>query len=245
LVEKWSQRDASETRDGVFQPHSPLSGQSVARNQFNRRKYATTSRRAPLLRSSLTLLPFHLILCSMDHLEPFRRRVRDAQKASPPPPWRFVTSHAVGGLTEAGFADDGELILVLSWQGRGIFDGISGERISRDRNDDRSAWYGRDRLLGVGFGPLEGQTVRLAGLWGGGLPVSTNDYWRVENLTLNWPESHLLLFEPNLKQSAYSDNSQFYKLLAPISEVRGFGFSYTGKSLLIATSSDLTLYARP
>jgi hypothetical protein len=179
----------------------------------------------------------------MDHLEPFRQRVRKAKKVPPPPPWRLVAVHAIGGLTEAGFADDKELVLVLSWQGRGIFDASTGQRVARDREDDRSGWYGHDNLIGLGFGPLEGQTVRLAGLWGGGLSIQTSDFWRVERLASNWPEEHLLMFEPTTKHK-YSEASRFCKLSDPITEVRGFGFSYSGKSLLIATASNLTLYAR-
>lgn len=179
----------------------------------------------------------------MDDLETFRRRVREARVVPPPTPWRVITSAAVGGLTEVGFGGDGELLLVLSWQGRGIFDCTTGRRVARDPRDDRTDWYGHDNLIARGFGPLEGQQVRLSGLWGGGLPNSTTDGWSVERVTLNWPIENLLLFEPDPRRR-YTPDTRFHKLHKPTSEVRAFGFSFTGKTLVIATSSDVTLIGR-
>ena len=154
-----------------------------------------------------------------------------------------MTIAPVGGLTETGFADDSELLLVLSWQGRGIFDGSTGQRVARDQDDDRNSWYGHDKLIGKGFGPLEGQKIRLCGLWGGGLPTVTKDGWGVERITLGWPNENLLLFEPYQKWR-YTPEAKFYKLAVPITEVRAFGFSYTGRTLVIATSSDVTIFGR-
>lgn len=179
----------------------------------------------------------------MDHLEPFRRRVREAREVPPPPPWRPIVAVSVGGLTEVGFADNSELLLVLSWQGRGVFDCSDGRRLARDTSADRTDWYGHDNLIANGFGPLEGQYIRLCGLWGGGLPLFTKDGWRVERVTLTWPSESILLFEPRQKQ-IYTAESRFHKLGDPVTEVRAFGFSYSGKTLMIATSSDITVFGR-
>jgi hypothetical protein len=80
-------------------------------------------------------------------------------------------------------------------------------------------------------------------LWGGGLITFTKDGWNVERVTLAWPEESLLLFEPSLR-IPYEEGSQFYKIAVPITEVRAFGFSYSGKTLVIATSSDVSIFAR-
>src|SRR5690348_11801946 len=114
----------------------------------------------------------------MEYLDPFddefaRRKLCDPRRHGVKQ--RIAT---VGGLTEVGFADDSELLLVLSMQGRGIFDCASGQRIFRDDDDDRTGWYGHDNLTAVGIGPLQGQSIRLCGLWGGGLPTFTKeDHW--------------------------------------------------------------------
>jgi hypothetical protein len=90
-----------------------------------------------------------------------------------------------------------------------------------------------------GIGPLEGQTIRLAGLHGGGLLRCGQQGWTVEELPLDWPDVSLLLVEP--WQSIYVDSAHFTKL-AVEREVRAFGFSETGRSLVLATGSDVAVY---
>jgi hypothetical protein len=182
----------------------------------------------------------------MDHLEAVRAKVRAAPIASPQLPWSLTTTIAVGGLTEVGFAessDASEFLLVLSHQGRSVIDCATGKKVARDRSEDRSSWYAEHILLAKGIGPLEGQNVRLSGLYGGGLPQWTKDMWRVQSLAIDWPEYSLLLLPPEPKDIYFSD-AKFVKL-ATESGVRAFGFSYSGRKLIIATSSDLTIYGRP
>ena len=63
----------------------------------------------------------------------------DAAPVTPEPaPWKRV-DHAVGGLTDIGFADDTDLLVTLSGQGRGIYDCTSGERLERDVSSLSSA----------------------------------------------------------------------------------------------------------
>jgi hypothetical protein len=50
-------------------------------------------------------------------------------------PWKKIANHAVGGLFQIGYAEDSDLLLVLSHNGRGIFDCLTGERIARDTKD--------------------------------------------------------------------------------------------------------------
>lgn len=178
----------------------------------------------------------------MDHLEPVRQKVRAAPIGKPPSPWAIKTVAAVGGLTEVGFDDVTDLLLVFSSQGRGVFDCRAGERIVRDRSvAEVDSWYGPDMLIGNGIGPLAGKQVRLAGLNGGGLPCLTKDGWATERLAIDWPDEYLLLLEPHC--SIYQPDARFTKL-AVDREVRAFGFSHTGNSLIIATSSDVTMYSR-
>jgi len=177
----------------------------------------------------------------MDHLEALRARIRDAAVSRPPAPWAGPHTHAVGGLTEVGFAEDSDLLLIVSSQGRGVFNCANGERIARDPSELDDNCYDVHRLRGRGIGPIADQSVRLVGLHGGGLASTSADGWSVESITLSWPDQHLLLIEP--RGSLYSPTATFTRL-AVEREVRAFGFSSTGRTLLIATSSELVLFPR-
>ena len=176
----------------------------------------------------------------MDHLESLRRRVRSAAITAPPRPWKRLAVHPVGGLSEVGFADDSDLLLVVSTQGRSVIDCRSGELIARDRTESNDDWHDERRLRAKGIGLLENHTIRLTGLHGGGLLNCGKDGWSIEALPLAWPDVNLLLVEP--WQSIYDDATRFTKL-AMEREVRAFGFSDTGISLVLATSSDVTIFA--
>ncbi|RYD75714.1 MAG: hypothetical protein EOP84_17875 [Verrucomicrobiaceae bacterium] len=178
-----------------------------------------------------------------EHLKVVHRRIDTAPNGQVPEPWRRAGVFAIGGLTDVGFADDTDLLLVLSSQGRGIYDCTTGERVERDRSEDFP--HDPANLIAPGFGILEGVSVRTAGMYGGGLCRVTADGWSVECVTLHWPEEILLLVEP--WHSIYADpargKAEFHRL-ATEHEVRAFGFSPTGRSLVIATSSDVTVFTR-
>jgi hypothetical protein len=177
----------------------------------------------------------------MDHLEPVRRRVREAPVEPAPAPWVDGGTWAIGGLIEVGFGRGTELLLVVSWQGRGVFDPETRTRVARDREAPDDTWYDEFGLLGRGIGPLADQYVHLAGLHGGGLAGSTRDGWWTESITLAWPDQHLLLGGPH--GSIYEADAKLVKL-AIESEARAFGFSPSGRTLVVATSSSLQLYVR-
>jgi hypothetical protein len=175
----------------------------------------------------------------MDHLEPIRVRIRSAPIALPSLPWQQIAAHAVGGLTEVGFADDSDLLLVVSSQGRGVIDCRSGERVARDRTEPDDGWYDERRLRAFGIGPLEGQLIRLAGLHGGGLLNCGKGGWWANAITLDWPDVSLLLGGP--WGWIYDGKTPFVKL-AIERELRAFGFSETGESLVIATSDNVSVF---
>ena len=180
----------------------------------------------------------------MDHLKPVMKKIQKASVGAPPPPWEALPVFAVGGLVEVGFAEGGELLLVISSQGRGVIDCSTGEKVARDSSspDDPScSWFDDSLLIADGIGPLEGRRIRLSGLSGGGLPRGTPDGWNIESIVLDWPHASLLLVSP--WQSIFQDTAQFAKLGVE-SEVRAFGFSYTGNTLVLATSSDLTIWKK-
>ena len=129
----------------------------------------------------------------MSFHDELRSRLRRVPLGPPPAPWRQVVSHAVGGLTEVGFASRSDLLLVVSSQGRGLFDGRSGELAARDPTPPGDGWYDEVRLTASGIGPVDDQLIRLAGLHGGGLSACTDDGWGITRIDPDWPLESIVL----------------------------------------------------
>jgi hypothetical protein len=153
-----------------------------------------------------------------------------------------VAVFAIGGLTEVGYAPDSDFLLVISSQGRGVFDCLKGEKIARD-DDDSPTIINQRKLVALGIDPLEGQWIRVGGLHGGGLPNSTDDGWRIVSLPLPWP--HHYIFLTSIWKSIYDDAENAVKVATDeVCELRAYGFSETGRSFVIATSCDITIFTR-
>jgi hypothetical protein len=177
-----------------------------------------------------------------DHLKTLINKIEILDRSEPPAPWCKRVVYPVGGLRSVGFQDDADILLVVSEQGRGIIDCIADQKLARDHEE-----YYEDeiRLEADGIGPLAGKKIRISGLYGGGLPNSTSDGWSIETVTLSWPEEILFLVEPAswFYGSLYGQPDNFRKVFSG-SEIRAKGFSPTGRTFVIATSSDLTIYTR-
>jgi hypothetical protein len=132
----------------------------------------------------------------MDYRARLLQRLRGLPLQAPPLPWRRLCVHAVGGLTEVGFASGTDLLLVVSSTGRGVFDCATGERVARDYGGIEHDWYDPVRLTARGIGPLEGQVVRIGGLLGGGLPLTTADGWGITMVFPDWPDGFAVLEPP-------------------------------------------------
>jgi hypothetical protein len=151
-------------------------------------------------------------------------------------PWKKVADHAVGGLFQVGYAEDSDLLLVLSHNGRGIFDCLTGERIGRD-TVDVFAHFNTSKLLAKGFAALNKRQVRMAGIYGGGLPLSTEDGWFLER--------HRDKEKVFLSKAAPTQEKE----LALVGDddgcnLKAFGFSETGQSFVVATGCSLIIFAR-
>lgn len=162
----------------------------------------------------------------------------------PPAPWRRVRVVAVGGLLQVGFGAGTDLLLILSHAGRGVVDCATGDTLARD---DGHYWADRGRLEAEGIGPLAGEAVRIAGAGGGGLSQQTGDGWAVERLPLSWPAEELILSPPgeDMLVQAPAAGRGLAKLRVLPSELRAYGFSPTGLSLVVATASDVEIFHRP
>lgn len=186
-------------------------------------------------------------------LSDYQRGLRDrflAADVSPPPdPWRPAGSGpvAVGGLLGVGFAPDPvtgrDLVLVASNSGLGVLDAATGERLARDGDEDLGYPDGPD-LSCPGIGPLEGTRVRVAGLFGGGLHATSGDGWSVDVVSPDWPHDRVLLSTHGGPWRGEPGEHWWHIAHIDVTELRAAGFSPSGRTLAVATSADLTLFAR-
>lgn len=179
-------------------------------------------------------------------------RFRAAAVGPPPPPWHRPAAApgglAVGGLLGVGFATHpdtgGDLLMVASHQGRGLFDAATGDRLARDRDPDYGDLAGPD-LSCPGLGILTGSQVRLAGLFGGGLHRVTADGWTLDVVRPDWPAERVILSDPFGDPHGQPDRGGWQVIHDEIAcELRAVGFSPTGATLVIASSCDITIFTR-
>ncbi len=177
----------------------------------------------------------------MKHLASLKDIIRQQPITAPPSPWKHIASVAIGGLHAVGFDRNSELLLVISSQGRGVIDCRTGEKIARDYDE----YYENRHLEIEGIGPLQKQNIRVSGLCGGGMPQQTEDGWSLEPLSLDWPIQEIMRIDPweDLYSPLRGKPVRFHKI-ASLLEMRSFGFSYSGQSFIIATSSEIDLFCR-
>lgn len=190
-------------------------------------------------------------------LSNYQQQLRDRFLAAPvlaaPPPWQPVLDRRtpIGGLQGIGFAahpDDGhDLVMAVSQDGHGLFDARTGEKIARDRDPDpdTSTPDASADLTCPGLGPIAGTRVHIAGPFGGGLHRTTPDGWSLNIVSPEWPNDRILL---SADGDIYKDppgQGWWHIFHSSYSTFRAAGFSPSGRTLAIATSSDLTLWTRP
>lgn len=173
---------------------------------------------------------------------PFHPSMRHSTLAMPEvetlAPWSRVFAGGIGGLYAVGFAPGTTLLLAISSQGRGVFDGLTGECVARD-DDDEAATYDPIRLLGVGIGPIAGVKVPVCGDHGGGMPAYTRDMWQVHARCLEWPDQIVLL-------SHWTGDAPLHARIDAGASIRAMGFSQCGRSLVVAADyGELKIFSRP
>ncbi|WP_037868972.1 hypothetical protein [Streptomyces sp. NRRL S-813] len=190
-------------------------------------------------------------------LSEYQKAMRDRLLAAPvvsaPAPWQpvFDPCVPVGGLLGIGFTthpDSGhDLVMVVSHDGHGLFDAVTGEKIARDRDpspQDSTPDATAD-LTCPGLGPVADSRVHIAGLFGGGLHTTTADSWLLEVVTPAWPHDRVLLSrDGGLPHSGPYGQRWWHIFHSDYSELRAVGFSPSGQTIAVATSSDLSLWTR-
>lgn len=178
----------------------------------------------------------------MSYIQQFTSRLQEYKIETPALPWKLNQVIAIGGLLASGYDRKADLVLIASAQGRGVFDVQSGQRLGRDLNDDLS-WYDPVKLTVQGIGPLTGKEITVAGLDGGGLPLRTYDGWSMTIEAPSWPKRAVFLEPPGQSVALESTDSGCHKVFEDY-ELRVAGFSQTGQSFIIGTSSEVYFYSR-
>jgi hypothetical protein len=160
-----------------------------------------------------------------------------------PEPWRAMGQVAIGGLRGVGFDEGSELLLVESSSGKDVFNCATGERIAGDANAG-STLEEEIRLQTSGIGPLANKTIRVCGLFGGGLPLFTLDGWGVELVHHSWPSVASLVLVPSGASLWEPAKARLCSKLAETEAPLAFGFSHTGQSLILAHSYVLEMWTR-
>ena len=153
--------------------------------------------------------------------------------------------YSIGGLREVGFKKGSDIIMVLSSQGRGIFDCLECEKIERDPYDYYTHDWDPDTGLVKGIGKYQNENFICGGFeypdpinkrskdWNV-LKVRTvlySDYFK------KYVNNELFCIESSKRQlSTIISNYSFYPT------DRGFGFSDTGKTFVHCTSSDIHIF---
>ena len=150
--------------------------------------------------------------------------------------WRSVLFAAVGGLTEIGFSGAETTLLVVSHDGRGLFDLATGRRIARDDAQPAlgSPWMDRETRRVQGIGPSRDEWFAMAGLWGGALQARSPTGWTVGVTGRGRNERAYV--------TAHGDRTKWL-VGRPVGEIRAFGFSDSGRHLVLATSSDVSVFS--
>ncbi|MER5845289.1 hypothetical protein [Streptomyces prasinus] len=123
---------------------------------------------------------------------------------------------------------------------------VTGEKVARDRDPDPedSTPDAVADLTCPGLGPIAGSRVHIAGLFGGGLHT-TADGWPLEAVTPAWPDDRVLLsVDGGLPHSGPYGEQWWHTFHSTYSELRAFGFSPSGETIAVATSSDVSLWTR-
>ncbi|MFC5724375.1 hypothetical protein ACFP1Z_29900 [Streptomyces gamaensis] len=187
-----------------------------------------------------------------EHQQLLRKRYASAPVIPAPEPWQPVFAHRtpIGGLLGIGFAvhpgNGHDLVMVVSSSGHGLFDAVTGEKIARDRDPDpeTSNPDAHPDLACPGLGPVAGTQVHIAGLFGGGLHSTTPDGWSLDVVSPEWPHDRVILSADGGIHRGPAGGTWWHIFHSDYSQLRTVGFSPSGRTLAVATSSDLTLWAR-
>lgn len=157
-----------------------------------------------------------------------------------PEGWRLVVEMAVGGLLYIGFDEHSENLLVVSSTGRSIVDCTTGEKIARNY-EPPDEWLDEINLWCEGIGSMEKRKIRIAGISGGGLVSITEQGDSLCLVAPDYPRWDII-FEPHRTSVFLERDIAFCRRICSEYTIRAYGFSSTGRTMVVATSSNLMVW---
>lgn len=160
--------------------------------------------------------------------------------------WTKLKTWSVGGLREIGFFENSDYLMVLSNQGRGLFDCIWNKKIARDKSDYYlNVWDDKSGVV-EGVGILENKDIICGGFEHKNvLSPQTNDGWKYrfeERLEKYWlkedKRSRFIILYNDENEDEFEIDVTSYVL------DRAIGFSDIGNTFVFATSSDIHFTTR-
>jgi len=169
------------------------------------------------------------------------RLLSNIPEASNPPGWEKLQTVAISSFLGFGFSKEKtNFALIVSSSGRSVIDCNKSEKVSRNYTE----YEGIDELgmSCLGIGALEGETILLAGESGGGLPLTTKNEECLSLLSPNWPQYDLIYHMGS--DDPLIENHQASCLMIKRDFIEAVGFSWCGKYLAVATSSDFEVWKK-
>jgi len=158
--------------------------------------------------------------------------------------WKLKNNFGIGGLREIGFYEDSNYLLVLSSQGRGLFDCWTGEKISRDTYDYYMNDWNSDNGIVKGIGHLIDKDVLCGGFE---FPDILNKKIG-EDLKTEVVKEIREIWNKGVKEIEVlyiNDNGSQIEIYAfPYGIDRAYGFSKNGNFFVLGTSSDLFIWTK-
>lgn len=146
-------------------------------------------------------------------------------------------SYAVGGLAAVGFDESSRYLMVISSQGRGLFDCLTLQRVGRDP-DDSWDWYRDEDATCEGFEHLRGARIPMFGSGGEiqtgrELARTTHDAFACFVRPARRATSDVVLTDEGRETMCFN-----------VDVLRAFGFSADHRTFVVAQSHTLTLMVR-
>jgi len=158
--------------------------------------------------------------------------------------WKLKANFAIGGLREMGFYEDSDYLLLLSSQGRGLFDCLAGEKIARDNYDYYSEEWDPNTGIVKGIGQLSDKQIKCGGF----------EYADIlekeigENLKTEIVKEKRKIWNGEVQEVDvlniidHGEKTEIYS--TPYGLDRAFGFSKNGQCFVLGISSNLFIWTK-
>ncbi|MCF2904565.1 hypothetical protein L0666_06165 [Octadecabacter sp. CECT 8868] len=173
-----------------------------------------------------------------------RSELAAADPAKVAGPWAHIAALGIPYIKALGFDRVSEDMLVVTSNGQSVICGQTGDIIYRNRDEDG---FDAEALKGTRLDHPANERFDMAGPFGGGLRTRLKDGWKVEQLDqyrVLTPALGSIHFRgPSWDGQDHDDT--FHLLDRSGDSLQVLGFSWTGRTLVCATSKTLNIWARP